>query len=343
MRFRSRVAVPLRRFLTEPLRIALGGPHEVTVTLEDLSPETRADPFLADDVLGLAEGEWNVGVTLITTLDAIAKQRLPAELQGKLFPKIGSGTWVELDGMDVPFEDLPGAYLSTIRAIEQELSGAIHRTVRLFAWRFALNIGPRAVSSGLGSEWSADGTTWYPLVGPGYLYMSSEGLPQLHDRDRAEVQRLVEIDAQEPFAHELLREARSLKRNTRSAYIMAVTALEVGLKRYIAERVPLATWMLEEVQTPPVVRMIQEYLPTLTPEDRKLQPLPERLLKVLRIAVTRRNKLAHVGQEPPTEAELDVAIEAVAETLYVLDWYRGFDWSARHMSLETRKDVGLPE
>jgi hypothetical protein len=210
VKFRYRVTVPLKRFFTESLNVTLGGPHGLVVELDALPGELSGEPGHLLNVLCTAQGEWEASPVFVATLEAIAQNRLPDELKGAALRKIERGSWLVLDGVDVPFEILPEGYLTTVEGISQELSGAIHRTVKLFAWRFALEIGPRSVVSALGSEWSRDGATWNEMASPVYAHVTTRGLPQLTDRHRREVQNLLEIDAHEPFAHELLREARSL-------------------------------------------------------------------------------------------------------------------------------------
>jgi len=340
LRFRYRAAVPLKRFFHERLQVAAPGPEHLTVVIEELPTDKRDDVFLRNEVECLTEGEWEISPALARTLEAIAEGHLPTELMDRQFPKIETGSWLTLDGQDVPFETLPNAYLTVTGAISRELSSAMQRTVTLLAWRFQLNIGSRAITAAFGNEWSRGGQTWHPLSLPGAVSAWVERIPQLGARHATEIERLIATTATEPFAYELLREARSLGENTRSAHIMAVTALEIGVKRFLAERIPDATWILDELQTPPVVRILQEFLPTLLP-DSGWHPLSEGILKRLRSAVARRNKLAHVGQDPPSSIDVREVIELVAEVLYLLDWYRGFDWAGDHLNSETQKSLGF--
>ena len=76
---------------------------------------------------------------------------------------------------------------------------------------------------------------------------------------------LIDEGADEPLAHALLREAE-INRNRdalRSALILAVAAIEIGVKRFIATAIPGTAWLLEQIQSPPTHKLLSDYLPTL--------------------------------------------------------------------------------
>jgi hypothetical protein len=66
------------------------------------------------------------------------------------------------------------------------------------------------------------------------------------------------------LGHVLLREAYMTRMaNPRSALIVAVAALETGVKEYIAARAPAAEWLAFNPSSSPVVALLSDYLTKL--------------------------------------------------------------------------------
>jgi hypothetical protein len=69
-------------------------------------------------------------------------------------------------------------------------------------------------------------------------------------------------ESEESLAHELFREAGSLIHSApRSALLMLATALEAGVKKYISEREPVTHWLLTETQSPPILKVLRDFVP----------------------------------------------------------------------------------
>jgi hypothetical protein len=80
--------------------------------------------------------------------------------------------------------------------------------------------------------------------------------------------------AEEPVAHELLREAEdNTGSNPRSALVLATAALEVGVKAYVAALIPDTRWLAFNAPSPPVALLLNRYLPTL--KSRRPEPFPK--------------------------------------------------------------------
>jgi hypothetical protein len=59
-----------------------------------------------------------------------------------------------------------------------------------------------------------------------------------------------------PLGQELLREAwRNLFVHPRSALVIGMAAAETGLKALIVDLVPENSWLIQEVQSPPIVKL----------------------------------------------------------------------------------------
>ena len=148
----------------------------------------------------------------------------------------------------------------------------------------------------------------------------------------------------EPLAHELHREAEGNENgNFRSSLILAVAALETGVKEYVEDLVPSAAWLAFESPAPPLTKMLSDYLPTIASRrhDRIPKP-PARIRRLVQDAVEARNAAAHRGRPSPwTFDQQRELLLAVKDCLYVMDYYRGRDWALEHVSTETLREYGL--
>ena len=108
---------------------------------------------------------------------------------------------------------------------------------------------------------------------------------------------------QEPLAHVLLREAlaASESRNWATALVMAMTAIEIGVKHLISQLVPEAAWLAEHLPSPPIDAILRDYLPImparLLVNGMILLP-PPRLIRTIKNGSTARNTT--VMREPGT-------------------------------------------
>jgi hypothetical protein len=134
-----------------------------------------------------------------------------------------------------------------------------------------------------------------------------------------------------PLARQLLREAWAQKSaSPRSALVLAIAAAEVGFKQCVSVLVPEAGWLVEEVQSPPLYKMLTEYLPhppvKLGLTGKTLVP-PEDLLHEIKTGIKLRNQVAHQGNASVTSEKLDRILKAVSDLLWILDFYQGHKWA----------------
>lgn len=203
--------------------------------------------------------------------------------------------------------------------------------------------GPLDPRSNLKGYCSNDGESWREismLRGLKISYEIPTGPLPPADVICKDVIELIKTGTQEPLGHQLFREAWS-ERKTRpaSALVIGVAAAEVGFKKLVGSLVPQAQWLVDEVPTPFLGRMLRRFLPTLPVKFRfqgKSICPPNVLLNQLDEAVDRRNKLVHAGQPPPDGDELDSMLRAVSDFLWICDVYAGQGWAHEYISAGTR-------
>lgn len=140
----------------------------------------------------------------------------------------------------------------------------------------------------------------------------------------------------EPLGHELLREAwTNRETNFRSAVVLAVAAAEVGFKQFASKTFPDAAWILENLQSPPLVRMLELFpWPKLKLQiNGKDLTVPDSIIDGLKKAVTLRNSIVHGGPVKLTLDTVESVLFSVRDLLYFLDALSGpKKWAFDHLS-----------
>src|SRR5205085_9911444 len=108
---------------------------------------------------------------------------------------------------------------------------------------------------------------------------------------------LLKAEVQAPLGHVLFREAWRLREgNLRSALVMGVAAAETAVKAFIINAAPATSWLIETLQSPPLEKLIRDYLPTLPSKAVGFQtvpPIKKEMRSALKTAVEERNKVVH--------------------------------------------------
>jgi hypothetical protein len=212
---------------------------------------------------------------------------------------------------------------------------------KIYRWRHGI-LGPVDSFAETTGFYSEDGEHWARFavhrvagirieVGAATLALRADDIKGLSE--------MMERNVEEPLGHQLFREAWTQRvSNPRSALAIGVAALEVGVKELIGKLVPEANWLVEQLQAPPVWRILRDFVPTLRPRvwlRGKTFDLPKELLTQIHKAVEARNGLVHRGEPPPVREELTQMLKAIRDVLWICDLYGGEGWAANLISGET--------
>jgi hypothetical protein len=139
----------------------------------------------------------------------------------------------------------------------------------------------------------------------------------------------------EPFAHELIRESRSLVSSApRSALLIGFSALETGLKSHLSFLLPGGEALIDNIPSPPVVVLLQEVLPrihSMKGIESKYIPLPSSPSKFLQKWKTQRDQITHGVKRSVDNDGLVQVIDLITDILYILDISRGHAWALNHI------------
>lgn len=273
----------------------------------------------------------------LEAFESISQRRLPESSPRELL-----GTrWVDEEGNLMGGEIVHADHLSAdlrrwLENVQAGLHGAIRAVFDATAWRMALD-GPRDPVSFGRAYWSLDGKQWehFP-TGQTSVVVSSVGQYQLHAARRSDIQALLDSGRTEPLAHALWREANAQSgSHPRSAVLIGVAALEVGLKQFAASRVPDADWLLREAPSPPVVKMLAKFLPDLPPIEEgggQFRRPSKAILTIVEEGIELRNQIAHKGvEQDPSNATVTKILSTVRDLLWRFDLADGIDWAERYV------------
>lgn len=197
--------------------------------------------------------------------------------------------------------------------------------VRLLRWRAGLDFQALAVNQ---DYLSLDGKSWFSLSAARSARLEIVQIfPAMSEEIAKDIIDHYETGSDEPLAHQLFNDAWNQRHtNPRASLVVAVAAAEVGLKKVIGLIVPDAQWLLEEIQAPPIGKMLRKYIPALKVKSvlkgKQIIP-PSKLIEKLEEAAKARNKIVHTGEKAPEHKELGEMLEAIHDFLWVCDMYRG--------------------
>lgn len=222
-------------------------------------------------------------------------------------------------------------------------------TITVFNWIHGLDGPPDPFGWAQGRGWvqalySEDGERWLQYSLARTIGLSIGDATHAIFAKNAQTQEVVhkvEAGAQEPLARQVFREAwNQLAVNPRSALVIGVSAAEVAVRGLIGTLIPDAKWLVDELQTPPVGKMLRKFVPTLPVKarwaDGRPITLPKKLIGLIEKAFEARNDVAHVGLPPPSRQKLARMLRAIDDLLWFCDVYSGEHWAMKHVSLDMR-------
>ena len=121
-----------------------------------------------------------------------------------------------------------------------------------------------------------------------------------------DVEKLIKFQSKQPLYHDLFREAWQNQRDSpRSALVMGVAAAETGFKTSLIDLNPSVSWIVENLQSPPLDRMLRDYMAQLPARNRlngEVRRPPNKVISKIKKGIELRNKLVH-GREETVKTE----------------------------------------
>ena len=150
----------------------------------------------------------------------------------------------------------------------------------------------------------------------------------------------------QPLGHSLLREAWNNRENSpQSALVIGIAAAEVGFKEAVSDLLPATTWLMDHVPSPPLDKMLREFMETLparqTISGAVCRP-PKSVISAIKQGIELRNEVVHRKAEELDDVVIQKTLNAVRDLLYLLDYYRGETWALEQISPGVLADLNSP-
>jgi hypothetical protein len=277
-------------------------------------------------------------------LVAISERRLPQGVDRSKDTAGNTERWLTGELLSLPMVIVPrylGDFLDEVRG---DLQSQARRMFELVTWVTDAGMRHhRPLSTGV-MEFSLQDGSWVraPAYGPGKPIglRTDWGI----DLDRIDWNNLVEFAAEgrsAPVGHSLIREAHSLmKEAPRSAVVLAAAAAETAVKEAITRLAPDAAFLVDQVQSPPIPKLVNSYLPQLKSrgeDPARLMPVPKHIAHSLTWLFNTRNQVVHNRRQAHFFPNLVEAILDVEDLIWILDYHGGQPWALARLSQRAHK------
>lgn len=241
------------------------------------------------------------------------------------------------DGLD-PF---PNEYREFVQRTGRRMSYLASRALQVALWRTGARGGPAEIEIyPLHLFWRRQPATGEVVLESDWRQIPSGivtvEMPDLSFFDLDEsiaphISLLLNEPVPQLLGHDLLREAwRIHESNPRAAVIVAVAAIETGVKQFLASQLPQTEWLLRNLPSPPLHKLLRDLLPTVPSKAKGYNTLPaldSSTVRAVKEAVEKRNALVHVGEAEVGEEWLATLFREARRLLYELDYHSGHDWA----------------
>ncbi len=244
----------------------------------------------------------------------------------------------------------PSDIRQLIENVEAKLSTKTSQFLKLLRWRQGV-YAPGEIIEHRSLYWKVGEGNYLlaPLNGGPLHRIQSSGMYgiQWDDSDVIDLQELLlKNDISEPLGHTLVREAAALvSESPRSAILIMSAALETAVKMHISSIAPDTEWLMEEIPSPPIFKILRDYIPLIHLRRGNelifwvyVKPFIKKVQKLIEL----RNKVAHTGKIPEDSAPIHENLELVSDVLYLLDFLDGHNWAKSHVSHGFCKALGWP-
>jgi hypothetical protein len=243
-------------------------------------------------------------------------------------------------------EYFPEHFTSFIKQLAAELTDSIKQTVNNLRWVLDKK-GLHNPFSHNSFVFTLNDKHWYPV--PTSISVEIESLSPnivIAKKDNDIIKELLQKNIQEPIYHSLHREAWELRSsNPRSALIIAISSVEISVKQLIQNANPESEWLVQNLPTPPIIIILQEYISKLPIKNRinnnKILLPSEEMISNLKKWITQRNKMVHSGKGNLKGEKLKEMLLSVKDILHIIDFNIGHIWALNHIRVETKEKLGI--
>lgn len=320
-----------------PITYTFGGVRHIKVSLQK-APDDSFYKASDNVIIVCATGRFNQSEKIKRYFDCIADNKLPDEMANNAkVTEYLNNTAKTVERLPIKF--FPKPFKDYINNVRLELTDIIKRTINILRWRCAIR-GKHTNAAVPGMAFTIDGKKWHMVPSGVSVHIGGVfSIPPTPQNISLFIKKSIRENQDEPLGHQLFREAIDLQHsNPRVAIVLAISALEVAVKECLSQFVPDSSWIIENIPSPPIRKIINEYLPDILKDKapaRNVFPLPPFLDKSIEKGISKRNKITHLGAKAPNRDQIDKIICAVQDIIWLLDFCSGHDWALENISSDT--------
>lgn len=341
LKYECVVRMRLRIEDRESLALVMNDAHNSRIEVRLPAEEEVESGYKPDSPFCSITSLCSTNPAVFRVFDDLFKLRIPRGSDDTQWKR-----YLEVDGSIkekhvLPLSLMPQNFRSFAQDQRERMRDLAHRMIRLLRWRAGVPGGHNPFSVRDWS-WSRDGTSWRPMPRDTRVYVLPSLRMDIAHADFVNLGPDLLNGKDEPTGHLFFREAiAGITSNLRASLLLGVAAAEVATKDLITVLVPEARWLIENLQSPPLQRMIRDYLPELPAKNTingRVVVWPS-FHETIQKAVVLRNRLAHVGMVELDRDTVEGMMGAIKDYLWLLDYYGGERWALRHISTEHREGL----
>ena len=256
---------------------------------------------------------------------ALAQNQIPENVRQDMYLKQGD---------HLNLSHFPKHFIEFCEQLDVEVRNSSKAIWGLLRWKFNL-LSPHNAFTIIDKLWSFDGNDWkkLPMQDNIRAYLIIPHV--ITEQDCQVIIDDYNNGIREPLAHELFRESWTGRfQNKKSSIVIGIAALETSVKSFISQQIPKATWLISEIQSPPIEKIIKEFLPKLFTKDgieKKVSIVPDKIMKHITKGISIRNSIVHGKECNLTPTTMDEILVSIKYVLHLLDYYSGNDWAKQHV------------
>ena len=226
--------------------------------------------------------------------------------------------------------DLEKSYVSYFQSLLEEMVSAATNVFALAGWRVGSALDLSDLPDKAKLHWSENNKLWHRLLirrNSGFITMG--GAVQSSEDVGDELENLIKQGEKAPVYRTFIDQAMN-NYKLDSSLVMAVAALEIAVKNTIQKVHPETDWLLREIPSPPVLKILRDYIPTLNSpfiDDEDGLVAPQELLEEIQKAVNARNDIVHKGSIDWSEKRRYESIVKMELVIRWLEYFQGHIWS----------------
>ena len=163
--------------------------------------------------------------------------------------------------------------------------------------------------------------------------------------NRGNFKQMIQDGLEEPISYNIFRQAKSsFHQQPSSTLLLSYLAAEIAIKDLICIKIPDANWLVMNLQSPPLEKILSEFFHVL-PDTKRIfgesWKMPSLFLIEVRKFTSQRNELTHQGAMKDIKGNALRAMQIANNIIWLCEILKGHEWARDYLDDEAKKDLGI--